>query len=372
MTSPGPAGNAHRWCAAPVTASGSSIATTPGRDAEILAPSLPSAVFTSGAAIATSPATAAGNGPVGARAVGVPVAARVVRSAAMRGRGAALGMGLAAVVVWGLSFAATRVAVAEIPPLELAVLRFALGTALLLPVAVRRWPGLGLAAGERRDVALMGLSGVTMAFLFENLGLRHTTASHGAVIVSLTPLATVLVEGVRARRRPAPRVLAGLAAALLGVGLMVGRGGGGEATLLGDGLMLATVGVWVLYTFVAERLGTRYPPLYVTAWAMLAGTAGPVPLAAAERSLVDWGRPGPAEWAAVAYLGVFCSALGYVWWNSALASLGPSTTNALIYGIPLVGVAGGVALLGEPLTAAVVAGAVLVVGGVAVATLGDG
>jgi len=70
----------------------------------------------------------------------------------------------------------------------------------------------------------------------------------------------------------------------------------------------------------------------------------------------------------VVFLGVFCSAAGYLLWNRAIPVLGVSVTNNLIYGIPLVGVLAGVLLLGEALSERVALGGALVVGGVVLAS----
>ena len=278
-----------------------------------------------------------------------------------------MGLALATVVIWGLSFVATRVAVETVPPLTLAFLRFLIASAGLLVLVRHRYGRIGFSPRDRRDIVWMGLSGVTLAFVFENVGLRHTSASHGALLVSLTPLATAAADAVLGRSRLGWRTVAGLVAALGGVLLIVGAGGGG-ASLYGDGLMLATVGCWVAYSFLTERLTGRYPAVAVTAWSIAAGTAALLPLAAVELVREGIGRPDGRAIVATLYLGILCSAVAYVWWNRAIDVLGVSVTNALIYGIPLVGVLAGVILLGEPLTWKVGAGAVLIVGGVVAAT----
>ncbi len=298
---------------------------------------------------------------------GAGMIARMRNGRDVRERRLALGLALVTVVIWGLSFVATRVAVQTVPPLTLAFLRFLIATVLLLGLVRHRYGRIGFTPRDRWDVVWMGLTGVTLAFVFENVGLRHTSASHGALLVSLTPLATAAAEAALGRSRMGWRTLAGLLAALGGVLLIVGAGGGG-ATLYGDLLMLATVGCWVAYSFLTERLTGRYPAVAVTAWSIAAGTAALLPLAVVELLREGIGRPGTEALLATLYLGVLCSAVAYVWWNRAINVLGVTVTNALIYGIPLVGVLAGVVMLGEPLTWKVAAGAVLIVGGVVIAT----
>lgn len=289
-------------------------------------------------------------------------------SAAMSERTKALLLGLAVIAIWGVSFSATRTAVQEIPPLTLAFLRFLVAWALLAPIVRRKYGVVRLPHRERWLVMAMGLTGVTLAFVFENVGLRYTTASHGALLISLTPLVSAAAEVVLGRTRPSIKTLVGLVAALLGVGLIVGSPLAGEATLFGDVLILANVVSWVVYSFLTERLTARLPNLVITTEAIRFGTMALAPLAVIELWREGMGVPGPGAVVALLYLGIFCSALAYVWWNRTLSVVGVTVTNSLIYCIPLVGVAAGVLLLGEPLTWWVVGGGVLIIGGVALAT----
>jgi drug/metabolite transporter (DMT)-like permease len=278
-------------------------------------------------------------------------------------RPGALAAALFAVVVWGASFAVTRAAVQEVPPLTLAFLRFALAAALLWPLGARL--RIRLASRDRYAIFALGFVGVTLYFAFENFGLQFTTASHGALIVATIPLATELVLARRDRRAPTPSVLLGLLAALAGVALIFGRDATGHAGLFGDLLMLGAVLSWVGYTLLAERLVPRFPGVFLTWKIMTVGAFTLLPGALVEFSLVPFGFPSLAAWAGIVFLGVFCSALGYLAWNYAIPILGVDRTNILIYLIPLVGVLAGVWGLAEPFTARIALGGVLIVGGVA-------
>ena len=285
--------------------------------------------------------------------------------AADRSRAWILGFGV--VLFWGLSFAATRRAVGEIPPATLAFLRFAIGLLVLWPLVRPRWWRSGATRRDHRDLFLAGLFGVTLAFLLENEGLARTTASHASLIVATAPLATALTEALLARRLPSRSTLLGFLLALGGVALVVGGDRGGEATLAGDVIMLSTVFTWVIYGFAVQRVARRHPVGWVTTLAVFWGTVLLLPPALVEVARTGWTSPSTSAWGAVLFLGVLCSGLAYLWWNRALQVLGVTTTNSLIYAIPLVAVAGGVVFLGEPLGWELVVGAVLVISGLALA-----
>ncbi len=280
----------------------------------------------------------------------------------------ALALGLGVVVIWGLSFPATRVAVAELPPMTLALVRFAIALAVLAPW-IRRDLGAAWRGPDRWGFFLVGFTGVTLAFAFENWGLSLTTASHGSLIVATTPLATAITEAALERRLPAGRTIAGLLLALAGTVVIVAGPDEGGATLLGDLLMVCTVAVWVVYSFQVRRLADRHPVSRVTNLAILWGVVTLLPPAALEAATRDLSPLSATGWVAVAFLGVGCSAVAYLWWNRALAVLGVTTTNSLIYGIPLVAVAAGVLWLDEPLTAEILIGGAMILGGVLLANL---
>jgi len=278
-------------------------------------------------------------------------------------------LAVAVTVIWGASFVATRIAVAEVPPLVLAFVRFAIASAILAPWIRRDLARIHRDRDARRDLVWIGVTGVTLAFVFENLGLARTTASHGSLIVATTPLATAAVEAVVRRRLPSWRTVTGLAIALAGVVLLIGRPDADGATAVGDLLMLCTVAVWVVYSFLVARVAARYPVNTVTNVSILWGVVTLLPLAAAEGAVVGVRWPSLPALTSIVFLGVMCSALAYLWWNRALHVLGVTAVNSLIYAVPLVAVAAGVVVLGEPVTPNLVTGGLLIVGGVALANL---
>lgn len=296
-----------------------------------------------------------------------PTSATHSATCAQYGRWSSLLLALAVVVVWGVSFAVTRATVNALPPLSLAFLRFLLASLALWPLTRSLSRQVKIARSDRLGVFLFGFVGVTLYFGFENFGLKYTTASHAALLIAIIPLATELAEALRRRRAPSLPVLTGMLLSLAGVALIFGRDGGGGASLLGDSLMLGAVAAWVWYTFLAEGLMHRYPNLLLTYHIMLVGTLTLAPAALLEFLLAPFPWPPLDAWIGVAFLGIFCSALGYHFWNQAIPVLGVTASNNLLYGLPLVGVITGVLALGEPLTPAISAGAVQILGGVLLA-----
>lgn len=270
------------------------------------------------------------------------------------------------ILVWGLSFSVTRSVVQQVPPLTLACMRFFIAAGFLWGMTAKYKQRLQ--GKDRKWIWTMALTGITFYFIFENVGLKLTTASHAALIIATIPLGTELVVARLKRRWPSITTTCGTFIALVGVGLLVGRDDG-MSSLIGDGLMFGAVGCWIAYTFIVSHLSGRYPNLLITRWIMLCGAVSFIPGVAVELYFLNIPRLDTAAWAQVAFLSLACSALAYDTWNRAVPALGPTAVNTLIYFIPLVGVVSGIIFLGEPLTETLLYGGALIMGGVVLARI---
>src|SRR2546422_4819218 len=260
---------------------------------------------------------------------------------------------LAAVTLWGISFVATRAALSEISPIPLVFTRFALGTAFLLTLlAVRRrleippresWPAL----------AAMGFLGIFLHQMLQAHGLALTTAVHTGWLIGLIPIWSALLSAVVLREKLGSAKVAGLLLGFAGAELVVTRGklsGGLLAlpTTRGDLLILASTVNWAVYSVVGRRTLARLGSARATAFAMLAGWAMLAPLFLLRSGWTEYPRLSAAGWAAIAFLGIGCSGLGYLFWYAALEKLETSRVAAFLYLEPLVTLTAAVVLLGEP------------------------
>ncbi len=270
------------------------------------------------------------------------------------------------VLLSALTYLAAKRGVQELPPLTLLVWRLLVsaGTfaALLAFFPGHRFPPRGV----RGRVALLGLlSGPCNQALFL-LAMQHTTAAHGALIFSLTPLGVYLVELARGRERPRWTATLGIAVALAGVLLLLLAGGlsalGG--LFLGDVLLLGSLVAWVFYTTEGRELVAQEGPLRTSAWSNIAGALMLLPLVPfvlrPERlfaaSLVAKG--------AVLYLGLGSSVLSYAIWFSALGRTDASKVAVFSNLQPVATALAAWVFLSEPLTWEVVVGGGLVLLGV--------
>lgn len=273
--------------------------------------------------------------------------------------------------IWGASVPVSKAAVAEVPPLLLAWLRFALAALLLWPAYRARRRAGAETIGARPALGL-GLTGIALYYLGYNVGLLYTSATHAALIQSATPALTLVLAAAWLRERVGPAAIAGVVLSIAGVLLIVqGRTAGAHAPdpWLGNLLIVGAVGAWAVYTILAKR-SAQLDPLVVTVATSVAGVALLTPAVVVEYALGARASFTGTGVAAVVYLGVVASALGYALYGAALRVLGAAQAAAYINLLPVVAVVSAYVMLGERVDALTLAGGAAVLVGVAMATLG--
>ena len=281
-------------------------------------------------------------------------------------RQAALLAAAATGVQVGAAMVATRFVAVEVPPATLAMLRYAIGFLCLLPVLLWRRPAR-IAARDLLPVALLGIGqfGVLIALL--NWGLRSVPASRGAVVFSAFPLLTMLIAAAIGEERLTARKAGGVLLTMLGIATAL------EAPLaqkpgLGDLAVLASALVGAVCSVFYRPYLRRYDTVAVGALAMAASVMALAFYAVAEESLLGGMRSlAPSGWLAVLFIGA-SSGGGYIAWLWALRHA-PATHVTVFLGLgPITALVLGALLLGEGFGAMALAGAVVVLIGLWVAT----
>ncbi|MBC7790762.1 MAG: DMT family transporter [Anaerolineae bacterium] len=254
--------------------------------------------------------------------------------------------------IWGSAFAVTKATLSTVPPILFALLRFAVASVVLLPIAQLRGGAAKLKTPRALPIiVLMALSGVTLYYVGYNISLRYISASQAVLIQSAIPAVTAFFAFLFINERLNPKRVAGIAISLMGVALVMVAAAppaGVSNALLGNGLMAFTTILWAAYTIFAKRLA-EHDQIIVTAYSTAAGTVLLMPIALWEFLT----RPVPdisaQDWLSVVYLGAISSAGGYWLYNRSLQQLQASQTSAFINLMPVVGVATAVIFLGESL-----------------------
>lgn len=270
--------------------------------------------------------------------------------------------GLLAVVIWGASFVATRLALRSFEPLGLIALRLWTG-ALLLGLVVGLRGGRWLPARRDRATCVV-LGGVLAAhLLIQAYGLEHTSAVHTGWIVGFMPVTIALGAYLLGRQRLRAIGWAGVAVGTGGVLIVTMKSTPDFAhAQFGDALQVTSCLTWTIYTLAAGGPVARNGALRVTALAMV--VAAGLASVAAMGAGVFRGPVTRDSAIALAFLGLLCSGVAYYLWSAAVDDHGPARVGALLYMEPFVALVTGAWLLDEQVTYNAIIGGVCVLGGV--------
>jgi drug/metabolite transporter (DMT)-like permease len=274
-------------------------------------------------------------------------------------------------VVWGATPVATRLAVAELDPVFVGLLRTVFAGVLALPIVlVLRQP----LPKDRRGLLLLAVSaasGFVVFPLLYSFGQRETSAMHGGMILAALPVLTGSYAALMERRRPTLRWIAGCLIALAGEGALIAlRAGSGGATptLVGDLLvLLSTLLVAAGYVAGARLAQTGYSSLATTLWGVALAAILSAFFTAALVVRTGWPSAGWLPWGAVIYMASVTSIIGYVGWYWALARGGIARIATIQFLQPVSGLILAALLLGERMTLPLLAASIVILAGVWIA-----
>jgi drug/metabolite transporter (DMT)-like permease len=267
-------------------------------------------------------------------------------------------------------------ALSELPALPLGLLRFCGASVLLALLLLRLEPrGQRLPPKEaRRKLLLLAFVAVPLNQGFFLYGLQHSTAAHAALLYTLTPLFVLLLAQALLSEFPGWRTALGTAMALGGTifvlfehGLDLSKG-----PLFGDLMIAIAVVAWSVYTAEGRELVARFGALPTISWTIIAGTILflPIGLPALWISREQVLRASPQAWLGVLYLIIATSVVSYLIWYWALGHLAAARVAIFSNLQPLATAVLAHFFLGERITLAFLAGAVVVISGVLFAQRG--
>jgi drug/metabolite transporter (DMT)-like permease len=273
---------------------------------------------------------------------------------------------LSAVVIWGWTFVATKVLVAEIGPLEIFALRLAIGLPFLGAVVLFKRVPLQFARADALPLVAGGAI-FTLHFLVQIAGLVTTTATNTSWIISVSPLALAVLSFLFLRERIGWRGTVGIAVATAGIILLVSAGNParlGSLHSTGDWLVIASAHTWAIYTVVTRDLVARRHPLAVTFGILLIAATLTAILFMASGDATHVRSLSPRGVAALLYLAIPGLALGQWFWQEGVSRLGATRAGVYLFLEPLATLALAIPLLGEQFGTVTAVGGGLVLAGV--------
>ncbi|MFZ5644598.1 MAG: DMT family transporter [Bacillota bacterium] len=271
---------------------------------------------------------------------------------------------ITAILIWSVSFVATKIALKSFPPLGLGLIRFGLAAALIGTFLAIRKNIIKPAPKDLAKLALSGFLGITVYFSLENVGVKYSTASDAALIVSSYPAITMLLESLLFRAKFPPISYIGVGLAIGGVYIIVSGGHSSEASdrLFGNILLVLAGVVWACYNFITSTVVSTYSMTTITFYQTAAGAIGFLPLILFEAD--RWTFPITDSLIAVIYLGVFCSLLAFYLYAYGLRKVPSSSAVILMNLVPVFGVLFSVVILNEVISLKQILGGMVIIIGV--------
>jgi drug/metabolite transporter (DMT)-like permease len=280
-----------------------------------------------------------------------------------------------AVILWGFSFIATKMALKEVNPFTLLTLRFGIGGFLLLLVQLQK-DGRFLKTFSSTDwlliifLAIVGISGHT---LLQAFGLLYTTAINTGWIVAIMPIFITIAARFYLGEAMTLRKIGGIILGFIGVFLVISKGVFSLSifrfgSTFGDLLVLISALTWTTFTVGGRGFLSRFPPLTAITPIMIVGCFITFPFTWQKWEWNILFHLSLSGWMSILFLGIFCSGLAYLFWYSALEKKDSSLVGMYLYLEPLVTLIGAYFLLGEEIQWITLIGGGMILLGVYLAT----
>jgi drug/metabolite transporter (DMT)-like permease len=275
-----------------------------------------------------------------------------------------------AALFWSGNFIAGRVLRGQVDPVMLNLLRWVGAFLIFLPFV---WPGLrahhDALRREWRFIVALGATGIAAFQTLNYAALQTTTATHALLVLALAPIAILIGGTISGIDHPNRRQIIGMGISVIGAGFVITRGDLAVVYIgglnRGDLIMLFNVAIWTVYSLLLRRRPADLPPDVTLAGSMLAGIALLLPFGLATNATKLAALTAPGVLLGIVYMALFASVLAFLFWSLGVSRLGPTRSGQFINLMPVFGAGLAFLFLGEIPGRAEIAGAALVLAGIA-------
>jgi drug/metabolite transporter (DMT)-like permease len=270
---------------------------------------------------------------------------------------------------WGGTFIAGRQVSQDLGPFTIAFLRFAMASVLLLSLTRVKEGRLPPVRGWQ--IPLVLLLGMTGVFAYNTMffkGLSLIEASRAALIVATCPAFIAVASALFLREKLASIQAIGIPLSMLGAAVVISKGdlrqiaaggvGPGELCILGCVLS------WVAYSLIGKVVMRWLSPLVSVSYSSLAGAIALAVPALVEGLARTVSHASLLDWTSIAYLAVFGTVIGFVWFYEGVQLIGTIRAGLFINFVPISAVILAFLMLKEPITWSLAVGAILVLSGI--------
>ncbi len=243
-------------------------------------------------------------------------------------------------LVWAGSFLVVEAATKEMDPIDLGFLRFLVATPLMFLLVVLLKKPLSLPKKEIPWLIALGLTGVTLLYLFQFLGIHYTNAPTASVLINTNVIFIAVLSGLFLHEALSGKRIIGIVLSFIGVFLIMFSDLSTQQItfdnlfFIGGVLMLLSALCWALYSLIGKHLLRRYDEFVITTYAFGLGTLFYLPFVLLHIGPVLQ-QTSMNGWLAVFYLALTCSLFGYLGWYYGLKHIDASKAAVFLNFIPL-------------------------------------
>jgi drug/metabolite transporter (DMT)-like permease len=231
-------------------------------------------------------------------------------------------------VIWGVNFIVVKLGTELLHPLAFNGARVSIAAVALVAVVFATrlpWPA------PRDTLALLALgvlgNGLYQWFFIE--GIARTRAGDAALVLAASPAFMAIVGRMLGVESVNARKVAGIAASLFGMALVVfgtakTDAGATGTTLTGNILVLVSCLCWSTYTVLLKPYTERVPGVTLSAVTMVGGAIPLVAVSMPQIAATSWPALPAAGWGALAYSGLLALFVAYLFWYRGVRVLGPT------------------------------------------------
>lgn len=226
--------------------------------------------------------------------------------------------------IWGISFPITKAGLFKISPILLAFLRYLIATFIFIFLFSFKKNFFKI---EIKKFLFLGLFSVTFPTVFQNIGLKYTSAYISGFLQSTGPIFILILAFIFLNEKITRNKLIGIAMAFIGTYFIVNPN---EGNFLGNFLILLSSFSYSIGGIISKNLLKKYSPFQVIFFSSLFGTTFLFPLIFLEKFFILKGA-----FNYVLYLAIFPTIISYILWYSAMKKMEISRLSFFVYLVPI-------------------------------------
>ncbi len=270
---------------------------------------------------------------------------------------------------WGGAFIAGRLVSQNVGPSSIAFLRFAIASILLMLLTWRTEGRLpALKKPQIIPVILLGMIGIFAYNIMFFKGLKIIEAGRASLIIATCPVFVTISSAFFLKERINLVKGLGIIISVSGAAVVISEGNLSQIFAgsfgLGEFYIFCCVLSWAAYSLIGKTVMSDLSPLACVSYSAVVGAVALSVPACLEGLAQNIGDQSIADWLSISYLAIFGTVVGFVWYYQGVERIGLTRASLFINFVPIFAILFAFAMLGEPITLSLAAGAALVVFGV--------